>query len=155
MLTTDQIAVVRPGDAAYDEARTGWNLAADLAPAAIAYPTSAEDVGSIVDYAREHGLRVTAMGTGHNAVPLGDLSETVLVKTERMRGVTIDVEGRRARAEAGVLWSEITAPASEHGLAPLSGSSPNVGVVGYLLGGGVSLGLARRFGVAANSVLAI
>ena len=52
------------------------------------------------------------------------------------------------------MWADVTAPASEHGLAPLSGSSPNVGVVGYFLGGGVSLGLARAFGVAANSVLA-
>jgi FAD binding domain len=121
----------------------------------VAYPTTAQDVASIVTYAREHGLRVTGHGTGHNATPHGDLSDTVLIKTERMRGVEIDPEARCARAEAGVLWAEVTAPASEHGLAPLSGSSPNVGVVGYFLGGGVSLGLARRFGVAANSVLAI
>jgi len=154
MLTTEQIEVIRPGDERYDEARSAWNLAADLNPAAVAYPTRAEDVASIVTYAREHGLRVTAQGTGHNATPHGDLSDAVLLKTERMRGVEIDVEGRRARAEAGALWADVTAPASEHGLAPLSGSSPNVGVVGYFLGGGVSLGLARAFGVAANSVLA-
>jgi len=153
-LTTEQIEIVRPGDDRYDEARAAWNLAADLNPAAVAYPATAADIASIVTYAREHGLRVTAQATGHNAAPLGDLADTVVVKTERLRGVEIDVAGRRARAEAGVLWAEVTGPASEHGLAPLSGSSPNVGVVGYFLGGGISLGLARRFGLAANSVLA-
>ena len=71
-----------------------------------------------------------------------------------MRGVEIDAEARRARVAAGALWLEVTEPASEHGLAPLAGSSPDVGVVGYALGGGVSW-LARKHGLAANSVLAI
>ncbi|HEY2635967.1 MAG TPA: FAD-binding oxidoreductase [Solirubrobacteraceae bacterium] len=154
MLTTEQIETIRPGDDRYEEARAAWNLAADLNPAVVAYPNTADDVAAIVAYAREHGLRVTAQGTGHNATPHGDLSDTVLIKTERLRGVEIDADARRARAEAGAVWSDVTGPASEHGLAPLSGSSPNVGVVGYFLGGGVSLGLARAFGVAANSVLA-
>ena len=71
-----------------------------------------------------------------------------------MRGVIIDVPGRRARVAAGTLWLEVTTPASEHGLAPLAGSSPDVGVVGYSLGGGVSW-LARKHGLSANSILAI
>ena len=41
-----------------------------------------------------------------------------------MRGVEIDAEARIARVEAGVLWAEVTGPASELGLAPLAGSSP-------------------------------
>jgi FAD/FMN-containing dehydrogenase len=44
--------------------------------------------------------------------------------------------------------------AAEHGLALLAGSSPDVGVVGYTLGGGLSW-LGRRHGLAANSVEAI
>ena len=71
-----------------------------------------------------------------------------------MRGVEIDAEARRARVAAGTLWLEVTELASEHGLAPLAGSSPDVGVVGYCLGGGVSW-LGRKHGLAANSVLAI
>jgi len=60
MLTTEQIEIVRPGDDRYDEARSAWNLAADLNPAAVAYPTTAQDVASIVTYAREHGLGLPA-----------------------------------------------------------------------------------------------
>ena len=44
--------------------------------------------------------------------------------------------------------------AAEHGLVALHGSSPDVGVVGYTLGGGMGW-LARSHGLAANSVLAV
>src|SRR6185295_5504701 len=71
-----------------------------------------------------------------------------------MRGVTIDPVARSARAEAGVLWAEVSNAAAEHGLAALAGSSPDVGVVGYTLGGGISW-LARKHGLAANNVTAV
>ena len=77
----------------------------------------------------------------------------MLLRTVRMRGVRIDPAARIARAEAGALWQDVTVPAGEHGLAALAGSSPNVGVTGYTLGGGLGW-LARRYGLAANSVTA-
>jgi hypothetical protein len=78
----------------------------------------------------------------------------VLIKTHRMRGVQLDAVARVARVEPGALWMDVTYPAAEHGLAPLAGSSPDVGVTGYVLGGGISW-LARKHGLAANSVIAI
>src|SRR5919205_206486 len=149
-----QGTVVAPGDAAWDEARQAWNLRVDQRPALVAIPESAADVVAIVGFAREHGLRVAPQGTGHNASAIASLEGTILVKTSALRDVEIDVPARRARVGAGVLWAEVTGPASEHGLAPLAGSSPDVGVVGYTLGGGLSW-LSRRHGLASNSVLAI
>jgi FAD/FMN-containing dehydrogenase len=146
--------LVLPGDDSWDEARRAWNLAVDQRPAAVALPETAEDVVAIVDFAREHGLRVAPQGTGHNASPLGWLDETILVKTERMRRVEVDPASRRARVEAGVLWMEVTEAAAEHGLVGLAGSSPDVGVVGYSLGGGVSW-LARKHGLSGNSITAV
>ena len=55
-----------------------------------------------------------------------------------MRGVEIDPPARRARVEAGMLADELAVAAGEHGLAYLAGTSPDVGVVGYMLGGGIS-----------------
>ncbi|HEY1367930.1 MAG TPA: FAD-binding protein [Gaiellaceae bacterium] len=146
--------VAVPGDEDWDAARQAWNLAVDQRPALVVLAESAEDVVETVRFAADNGFRVAAQGTGHNASPLGDLSDTVLLKTSRMRAVEIDPEARRARVEAGTLWAEVTAAAAEHGLAGLAGSSPDVGVVGYTLGGGVSW-LSRRFGLAANSVHAV
>jgi hypothetical protein len=107
-----------------------------------------------VEFARARGLRVAPQGTGHNASAIASLERTILVKTSALRDVEIDPAARRARVGAGVLWAEVTGPASEHGLAPLAGSSPDVGVVGYTLGGGLSW-LGRKHGLAANSVVAI
>jgi hypothetical protein len=145
--------VITPADAAWDEARRAWNLTVDQQPAAVAIPESAADVRQIVDFAREEGLRVAPQGTGHGAAALGSLEETILVKLHRLRGVEIDPERRSARVEAGVIWVEVVEAAAEHGLAALAGSSPDVGVVGYTLGGGLSW-LARKHGIGANHVTA-
>ena len=147
-------AVVLPHDPRWNEARVAWNLAVDQQPAAVALPESAADVMAVVRWARSRGLRVAPQGTGHSAAAMGSLAHTVLVKTERMRGVEIDGEKGIARVDAGVLWAEVSEVAAEHGLAALAGSSPDVGVVGYSLGGGISW-LARRYGLAANSVTAV
>jgi FAD/FMN-containing dehydrogenase len=146
--------VTAPGDPTWDEARQAWNLAVDQRPALVALPENVDDVVAIVEFARAAGLRVAPQGTGHNAAALATLENTILVKTSRMKGVAIDPAGRCARVAAGTLWAEVTGPASEHGLAPLAGSSPDVGVVGYTLGGGLSW-LSRLHGLAANSVTAI
>jgi FAD binding domain/Berberine and berberine like len=147
-------ALVLPHDPEWNEARRAWNLAVDQQPAAVALPESAEDVAAVVRWARTRGLRIAPQGTGHSAGAMGSLAHTVLVKTERMRGVEIDAERRVARVEAGVLWEEVSEEAAEHGLAALAGSSPDVGVVGYTLGGGISW-LGRRYGLAANNVVAV
>ncbi len=146
--------VVLPGEETWDPARQAWNLAVDQRPAAVVYPEAAADVVATVSFAAQHGLRVAFNAGGHNAGPIDWSRETLLLKTERMRGVEIDVEGRRARVEAGVLAQAVAEAAGAHGLCYLAGTSPDVGVVGYVLGGGLSW-MARRYGFAANSVLAV
>ena len=146
--------IVTPDHAEWDIARRGWNLAVDQRPALVAFPADAADVQSLIEYAIRTGMKVAPQGTGHNAAALGALDDTILLSTQRMRGVEIDPEARTARVQAGTLWLEVTEAATPHGLFPLSGSSPDVGVVGYTLGGGLSW-LARRHGLAANAVTAI
>jgi FAD binding domain/Berberine and berberine like len=145
--------VILPGDARFDDARRAWNLAVDQQPAAVVFPESAADVAAAVGYAAGRGLRIAAQGTGHNAGPLGPLADTVLLRTDKMRGIQIDPKARTARVEAGVVWIDVVHAAAAHGLAALAGSSPDVGVVGYTLGGGVSF-LGRKHGLAASHVLA-
>jgi hypothetical protein len=146
--------VVWPGDTGWDEARAAWNLAVDQRPEAVALVANAGDVAAVVRFAAENGLKVAAQGTGHGAAPLPDLGGTILLKTERMRGIEIDPEARTARVEAGVLSLELAEAAGEHGLTSLPGSSPDVGVVGYTVGGGLGW-LGRAHGFACNSVRAI
>jgi hypothetical protein len=141
-------------DPDWDQARAGWNLAADQRPEAVVFAESADDVAATVRFAAANDLKVAAQGTGHGAAPLAPLAGTILLKTERMRGIEVDADAGTARVEAGVLSLELGEAAGAHGMCSLPGSSPDVGVVGYTLGGGLSW-LGRRHGFACNRVEAI
>ena len=148
------VRVHLPGDPGYDEARTPWNVAVDQRPAAVAYPVDADEVSDVVRVAAAAGLRIAPQGTGHNAGPLGPLDDVVLLRTSAMTGVLVDPERRVARVQAGALWQDVVEAAAAHGLAALHGSSPDVGVVGYSLGGGIGW-YARQLGMATNSVVGV
>jgi FAD/FMN-containing dehydrogenase len=144
--------VLGPEDDGYDAARVPWNVAVDQRPAAVALPESADDVQAAVRFAAENGLGVRVQGTGHGAA--GDLEGVLLIDTSRLDEISVDPDRRVARIGAGAQWKPIAAAAAEHGLAVLSGSAPDVGAVGYTLGGGLGW-LARRFGLSCNSVEAV
>src|SRR3954464_8674651 len=146
--------VLGPGEPGWDSARQAWNLRADQQPDAVAFANTPGDVRAIVDFARERGLKVAAQVRVHAATCLGSLAGTILLKTMRMGGVEIDPAGQTVRVEAGALLGELAVAAGEHGLAGLSGSSPDVGVVGFSLGGGIGW-LSRRYGLACNAISAI
>ena len=153
---SDQLTgtVVQQGDDGWDAARQAFNLLLDLTPAAIVLAADERDVILAVDYAREHGLRVAPWATGHNAGPLADdLDDVLIVNVAGLDEVAIDPSARRVRVGAGVKWEKVTPRLSKLGLAALHGSSPDVGVAGYSLGGGVGW-LARKYGMQTNSVTA-
>ncbi|MCX4823079.1 FAD-binding oxidoreductase [Streptomyces sp. NBC_01142] len=142
----------RPGDAGYADELAGFQTGFTQRPALIVGATDAEEVRAAVAYAAERGLTVGVRATGHG-LP-GSAEGGVLISTQRMDGVRVDAGARTVRVEAGVRWGQVVAAAAEHGLAPLNGSAPGVGVVAYTLGGGLGI-LAREFGYAADHVRAL
>ena len=152
--TPADLPLLDPGEDGFDAARQAYNLSIDQRPAAVAVPRDEREVASAIRFAREAGLRVAPQRTGHNAAPLGDLADTVLLKTDAMTGVALDAERQSARVQAGSKWEDLVPRASEMGLAALHGSTPDVSIAGYTLGGGLSW-YGRKHGFAANSVSAI
>jgi hypothetical protein len=112
--------------------------------------TNAADVRAAVLAARERDLPLSVYATGHGTHVPNDGG--VQLHTSAMAEVLVDPDRRTARVGPGARWGQVLAAAAPFGLAPLSGSSPDVGVAGYTLGGGVGW-LARRFGLAADSLL--
>jgi FAD/FMN-containing dehydrogenase len=147
-------AVVLPDDPRYDEARSSFNLLVDQRPAAVAFPSDARDVADAVAYAQGLGLRVAPQATAHNQAPLGDMEDLLLVNVSRLQDVRVDPGARSVRVGAGVKWDRVAPRLSAHGLAGLHGSSPDVGIAGYSLGGGMGW-LARKHGLQANAVTAL
>jgi hypothetical protein len=147
-------AVVLPGDPRWDEARSGFNLLLDQHPAAVVHPADARDVAAAVAYARSAGLRVAPQATAHNQGPLGRMEDTLLLNVGGLQDVRVDPAAQQVRVGAGVKWDRVAPRLSAHGLAGLHGSSPDVGIAGYSLGGGMGW-LARKHGLQCNAVTAL
>jgi FAD/FMN-containing dehydrogenase len=145
--------VLTPGEPGYAEESAPFNLALESHPAVVVGATDAADVQAAVRFARAHDLPVAVMSTGHQAsVPV---DAAVLVTTRRMSAISIDPVGATATVGAGVQWQQVVDATTPYRLAPLNGSSPLVGVVGYTLGGGLSPMLGRAHGWAADALLAM
>lgn len=140
--------VALPGEPGYERC-SPWNVAVPVQPAAVVLATSPHHVAEAVRFAAVHGLRVTVQATGHGATPVG--ADTILVQTGAMTDCVVDLSSRTARVGAGARWQHVLEAAAPHGLAPLCGSSPNVGVVGFLTGAGVGP-LVRSVGVSSDYV---
>jgi len=142
--------LLRLGDEGYREARAAWNLNAQQWPAAVVVAEDASDVVAAVRFARAERLGVGVMATGHGTA--APCHGGVLVNTSRMTDVRIDPVMRTARVGAGTKWGDVVRAAAPHRLAGLPGSSSQVGVVGYLMGGGFGW-LGRKYGFAASSLI--
>jgi FAD/FMN-containing dehydrogenase len=148
------VPVIGPGEEGWDTARQAFNTTVDQRPAMIATPLDADDVAAVIRYAADAGLQVAPQRTGHNAAPLGDLRDTILLKTDQLQGVQIDAGNLTARVRSGAKWEKVVPRASDLGLAALHGSTPDVSVAGYSLGGGLGW-YGRKHGLSANSVTAV
>jgi hypothetical protein len=147
--TTGTVAVL--GDADYAALVSPWNLAVEVRPDAVVAAQTADDVVEAVRFAGRNGLLVTPQATGHGAISafVGQL----LVNTAGLDECVVHPEGW-ARVGAGVKWLRVVEAAAPYGLAPLSGSITDVGIVGYTTGGGLGP-MARTYGLAADRVRAI
>ena len=130
---------------------TAWNLAVEMRPTAVVAVRNSADVAETVAFAREerHDRRRAGDRARRRLVPRRSPAD----RHASLDEVTVHPEESWARVGAGVKWKSVIEAAAPHGLAPLNGSSSDVGVVGYTTGGGVGP-MARTFGLAADRVRA-
>lgn len=139
--------VLARGAEGFTEEISGYNLMGPVNPDVVVGVRSHEDAVAAVRFAAEHDLPVYAQATGHGNY--AEISRGVLIQTSRLSSVKVDPASRLATLGAGVTWGSVYEAASEHGLAPITGSSPGVGAVGLVLGGGIGP-LSRTYGFAAD-----
>lgn len=151
---SQQPPMIWPGSAEFDLVRRAWNLHSDQRPACVCVATCVEHVQAAIAFARVNHLHVAAQTTGHLSQTLPSLERTLLLKLRLHDGdVIVDPQARVASIKAGARWGDVVEAVAPHGLAAMHGSSPSVGVIGYLLGGGLSF-YGRRHGLAVNHVKA-
>jgi len=144
--------VWRPGDQDYAGRTAGFNLAVTHSPALVVAAADADDVAAAVRYAASAGLPVAVQATGHGCHTSFDGG--VLVCTSGLDELRIDPEARTATVGAGVRWRAVLDAAAPFGLGGLCGSTSDVSVVGYTLGGGLPV-LGRAFGFAADRLRSV
>lgn len=143
--------VFTPADPGFAAEVAAFNLSTQHQPDLAFGALDAEDVSAAVRWAAERGMPVAVQSTGHGAT--NAIEGGLLISTRRMLELSIDPLEKTARIGAGVRWKAVVELAATFGLMGLCGSTSDVGVVGYTLGGGLPI-LGRKYGFASDHVIA-
>ncbi len=146
--------LVRRGDDEYDAARKVWNGMIDKRPALIARCAGAADVVECVRFAREHEVRVSVRGGGHNYAGKSVCEDGLVIDLASMKGIRVDPARRTAHAQAGLRLGEFDRETQAFGLATTLGVNTDTGIAGLTLGGGYGW-LAGKHGLACDNVLSV
>jgi FAD/FMN-containing dehydrogenase len=145
-------AILAPGDAGYDAARTIHNGLIDKHPALIACCRNTADVVDAVNGARQADLEISVRGGGHNVAGKAVTEGGLMIDLSSMKGIHVDPARRTVRAQAGVTVRELDRATGVFGLATPSGVVSSTGIAGLTLGGGLAW-LMGRYGMAIDNLL--
>jgi FAD/FMN-containing dehydrogenase len=146
--------LIRPGDAAFDEARQIYNGTIDRHPALIARCVDAADVITAVNFARDSGIPLAIRSGGHNGAGLALVDDGLVIDLSLMKGVHVDAKAKTVRVEGGCVWGDVDHATHPYGLAVPSGFISTTGVGGLTLGGGVGY-LTRKYGLTIDNLLSV
>ena len=146
--------VIVPSDPEYDAARRVWNASIDRFPGAIARCVDAPDVVTAVNVTREAQVDLAVRGGGHDVAGNGACDGGLVLDLSAMKAIQVDPVYKTARVAPGMVWGELDAATTAHGLAVTGGQISSTGVAGLTLGGGLGW-LMRESGLTVDSLLSI
>ncbi|OAX85593.1 hypothetical protein ACJ72_00007 [Emergomyces africanus] len=150
-----------PGSSEFVDSETDYFTAGarEVQSAAVARPTSTADVSNLLKALRRHlpaNVPITVRGAGHATYGgTAKAASGVTIDMRGIKGITLLPGEKSVRIGAGEKWESVYAALEAHKppLTALGGRMPTVGVVGFLLGGGLS-NLSPGFGFGADMVSA-
>ncbi|MFJ9634165.1 FAD-binding oxidoreductase [Streptomyces sp. NPDC101175] len=142
--------LVRPGDASWKTAHQLYNTRFDsLKPAAVAYVANADDIRSVLSYARAHSIKVAIRNGGHSYAGWSSGDNRLIVDVSRLN--RIRAAGSTAVVGAGSKLIDVYRALAAKGVTIPAGSCPTVGVSGLTLGGGHGV-VSRAYGLTCDSL---
>jgi FAD/FMN-containing dehydrogenase len=147
-------SVLVPNDPDYEEARQIWNAMIDRRPAAIVQCAQADDVSSVIRFARKNGLELSIRGAGHNIAGNALCDNGITVDFSRMKNVRVDAGKKRAYVEPGATLADLDGATQAHGLAIPVGINSTTGIAGLTLGGGFGW-LTRKYGMTIDNLVSV
>lgn len=143
--------VLSPGDPAFAETRRIWNAMVARNPALIARCADTTDIQSAVRAAASAGVLAAIRCGGHSLAGFSTCEDGLVIDLSRLRDISVDERGKRARFGGGCLLGTIDTATQEAGLAFPSGVVSHTGAAGLVLGGGTGW-LNRLHGLSCDNV---
>lgn len=141
--------LLRPEDSGFAEVAKPFNLVfANRLPAGIARCRNEADIATALRWCRENGVPLAARGGGHNYAGYST-TKGLLIETSGLRQFRFDRENGRLTVGAGLKNGDVRMSLGELGAGIVHGRCSNVGIAGFLLGGGVGFNM-RRNGVGSD-----
>lgn len=133
-----------------------WSTAcAKLDPQCVAYPETPHDLATILKILNDDagGGRFAVKSGGHSPNPTwASTDEGPLVSTKKMDHVNLNPETGVVRIGPGLRWDDVADKLDGSGWSAVGGRIGNVGVGGYMMGGGLSF-MSQEYGWATSSIL--
>jgi FAD binding domain/Berberine and berberine like len=145
--------VVLPTDADYHRDRQMTILSIQEFPQLIVYCETFQDVRCSLAFAHKYELAVAVRSGGHSTAGFSVNSEMV-IDVGRLNDVVIDPRARLAFVGAGADIGRILAKLDLYGLHVPLGSCHDVGIAGFMQGGGYGF-TSRRFGMNCDNVVEV
>ncbi|KAF9872422.1 FAD binding domain-containing protein [Colletotrichum karsti] len=145
--------VLLPADAAYEaQLNTWWAKNARQHPWCLVLPQSAEEVALVLTTLLDAGngagdWHIAVRSGGHGWQLNNNIQNGVTIDLTHMNSSIYDKETNVARVDTGGHWQYVYKDLDDQGVVVVGGRDGNVGVGGFLLGGGTSFfSPARGFG---------
>lgn len=124
-----------------------------LKPSCILYPSSAEEVSAIVKVLDANNETFVVKSGGHNPnAGFASIAGGPLISTKYLNEVTFDSSSMTVRVGPGNDWEDVHKVLNDVGVTVVGGRIGEVGVGGYIVGGGFSF-LSAEYGWAANNIV--
>ncbi|KAF2270975.1 FAD-binding domain-containing protein [Lojkania enalia] len=124
-----------------------------LKPSCILYPSSTEEVAAIVRILNQNNETFVIKSGGHNPNRhFASIDGGPLISTRDLNEVIFDPASMTVRVGPGNQWDEVQEALKDSGVTVVGGRIGEVGVGGYVLGGGLSF-LSAKYGWAANNIV--
>ncbi|KAH8900531.1 FAD binding domain-containing protein [Thozetella sp. PMI_491] len=139
----------------YETRAEYWSATLYDGPACVFVPQSAQDVAAAVTIAALTSSKFAVRGGGHMPIPgYNNInSEGFLLSTSNLTTLSLSGDSSTVSVGSGNRWRDVYSYLQPFGLAAVGGRIGDVGVAGFLLGGGISF-YSSQYGFGSDNIVA-
>ena len=146
--------VVTKNNINYDELRQVLNRSIQNFPIAIVYCYNYDDVSNAIVWARKNDISLRIRSGGHNYQGFSVGNTALVIDISNINYIDINEENNYVKVGGGIKSSKIYKELSSYNYPFPGGTCPNVGVSGFITGGGWGLS-SRKFGLGCDSLIEV